>query len=236
MVFGFITISNVIAGPDRTDLVVEARRASSGAVLASYRMGSVAQHGETFFLEIPVESSPLSSLRSTTNGTDLVVVLKDDAGDLAQIAHKVGERGKFRRADFTIGPVTDTNGLPDAWEILYFGIAGQDPNADPDGDGRTNLQEYLLGTNPKVADAFQLTVAQNGATVEVSFYGAKAQGPGYQNLSRRYSLQYATNVTSGVWIDVPGFVNVTGNNAPVKYTTQQTTPPKFFRGQVSLGQ
>jgi hypothetical protein len=43
---------------------------------------------------------------------------------------------------------TDHNGLPDDWEMHYFGHLGVDPNADPDGDGVTNLQEYLNGTDP----------------------------------------------------------------------------------------
>ncbi len=51
---------------------------------------------------------------------------------------------------------TDNNGLPDAWEIQYFGQIGVDPNTDPDGDGLTNLQELQGGTDP--TDYF------NGAT------------------------------------------------------------------------
>ena len=43
---------------------------------------------------------------------------------------------------------TDANGLPDTWEIQYFGHLGVDPSADPDGDGLTNLEEYQLGRNP----------------------------------------------------------------------------------------
>jgi hypothetical protein len=39
----------------------------------------------------------------------------------------------------------DHNGLPDSWE-LAFGVS--DPNADGDGDGLNNLQEYLANTNP----------------------------------------------------------------------------------------
>ena len=48
---------------------------------------------------------------------------------------------------------SDTNGLPDVWEITYFGHIGVDPNADPDGDGLTNFQEYQAGTNPTVDDS-----------------------------------------------------------------------------------
>ena len=43
---------------------------------------------------------------------------------------------------------SDHNGLPDAWENQYFGHIGVDPQADPDGDGLTNLQEYQQGTDP----------------------------------------------------------------------------------------
>lgn len=40
------------------------------------------------------------------------------------------------------------NGLPDGWEIANFGNYGVDPAADADGDGTSNLMEYLAGTNP----------------------------------------------------------------------------------------
>ena len=47
---------------------------------------------------------------------------------------------------------TDGHGLPDLWQMLYFGHLGVDPNADPDGDGLSNLQEYQYHTNPTKAD------------------------------------------------------------------------------------
>ena len=42
----------------------------------------------------------------------------------------------------------DGNGLPDSWERFYFGSIGQDPNADSDGDGVSNGDEYREGTDP----------------------------------------------------------------------------------------
>jgi len=55
--------------------------------------------------------------------------------------------------DTVAGPVdSDHNGLPDAWELQYFGHLGVDPNAvTTNGDGLTNLQEFQLGRNPTKA-------------------------------------------------------------------------------------
>ncbi len=44
---------------------------------------------------------------------------------------------------------TDGDGMPDWWEIKYFGgPTTANPDDDPDGDGLTNLQEYQMGLNP----------------------------------------------------------------------------------------
>lgn len=48
---------------------------------------------------------------------------------------------------------TDANGLRDTWEIGCFGAIGQNPNADPDSDGWSNIQEFQAATNPTKADS-----------------------------------------------------------------------------------
>lgn len=50
---------------------------------------------------------------------------------------------------FTVGDVdADGDGLPDWWELQYFGNLSQVATGDPDADGVTNLQEYQQGRNP----------------------------------------------------------------------------------------
>jgi len=40
------------------------------------------------------------------------------------------------------------DGLPSAWLLRYFGTTNVAANADADGDGASNSQEYLAGTDP----------------------------------------------------------------------------------------
>jgi len=46
----------------------------------------------------------------------------------------------------------DVDGLPDWWEVKYFGTMDYGPGDDYDLDGLTNLDEYDLGTNPANTD------------------------------------------------------------------------------------
>ncbi len=46
------------------------------------------------------------------------------------------------------GGDSDSDGMPDDWEQLYFGNADQLATADFDNDGLANLLEYALGSNP----------------------------------------------------------------------------------------
>lgn len=98
-------------------------------------------------------------------------------------------------ATLTVLADTNTNGLPDVWEAV-FGI--EDPNADNDGDGMTNEQEYRAGTNPTNALSFlkvEISAAAGQATLR---FGAVS------NLT--YTLQYLDRLGDDAWTrlaDVP---------------------------------
>ena len=64
----------------------------------------------------------------------------------------------------------DADGLPDSWEQIYFGGLNQNATADFDGDGISNLTEFLDGTNPtnSASALFRLTVLTDGGVVEAT--------------------------------------------------------------------
>ena len=50
-------------------------------------------------------------------------------------------------------PDANGNGLPDTWEQDYFPGQAVNPQADTDGDGTSNLLEYLAGTDPTATNS-----------------------------------------------------------------------------------
>lgn len=119
---------------------------------------------------------------------------------------------------------TDGNGLPDWWELEYFGqLTGTDPNADPDHDGMSNLAEWIAGTNPtNAASSLRLTLtsATNPAAIAVSWESIAG---------KYYWLERATNLAAGFGTVVA--TNITAT-APTNTVTDTTAPPAnqgFYR-------
>jgi hypothetical protein len=124
----------------------------------------------------------------------------------------------------------------ESWRIANFGSASNNDAADTDGDGFTNGQEYVLGTDPQTGDAARMSPALSGGMVNFSFTAIKPEGAAYAGLTRRYTVEYATafgNPT--VWTGVAGYVDIVGNNQTVAVSLAADGGGKFYRVKVVLG-
>jgi hypothetical protein len=88
---------------------------------------------------------------ATVSSTGLVTALKH--GSVLITARNEGASATFQ---INVNTIVSTvgDGIPDDWKIAH-GFDPNDPSVagqDPDGDGLTNLQEFLLGTDPRNPD------------------------------------------------------------------------------------
>ncbi|MDB6020615.1 MAG: hypothetical protein JWQ04_472 [Pedosphaera sp.] len=94
------------------------------------------------------------------------------------------------------GVDSNHDGIPDAWELQNFGTISINVNADPDGDGMSNLQEYLAGTDPNNAASNLKITAQS-----FSAGGTFASLTWNSVLTRCYYVEKATTLGSANWTD-----------------------------------
>jgi uncharacterized repeat protein (TIGR01451 family) len=94
-------------------------------------------------------------------------------------------------ASYIVLADADGDGMPDSFEQQHFGSAtAGDPNADNDGDGENNLEEYRAGTSPVDASSvFRITqVRRQGNDVVVTFQAAA---------HKRYRVHASANLADG---------------------------------------
>jgi hypothetical protein len=93
-------------------------------------------------------SSPYRDLGTTNISADLLAELET----MTTYAPQDGGYADTNTPDlgyhYPLNEDSDYDGLPDWWELKYFGGYGQTGGGDYDGDGINNLQEYLNGTDP----------------------------------------------------------------------------------------
>ncbi|MBN1675685.1 MAG: fibronectin type III domain-containing protein [Kiritimatiellae bacterium] len=133
---------------------------------------------------------------------------------------------------------TDADGMDDAWETAQFGATNA-PNSgardDYDGDGFSNWEEFVAGTDPKAGGTsyFDCDLRLAAPHIIVSFPTVPASGPGYTGYTRYYALERAGSLNGDAWGGVPGHTNIAATGGAVTYTNT-FPPPCIFRARVWL--
>jgi hypothetical protein len=142
-------------------------------------------------------------------------------------------------AEFTTGGYTlhvaagvdivdsDNDGLPDVWELHFFGNLDQGPGDDPDGDDWTNLEELYLGTDPTQADA-----GLRIRTVDLLPGGAQRLGWPAAPL-RVYRVDRSPTMTPPSWSPV-GTVTGTTSTATMLDATAGTATQRYYRVELQI--
>lgn len=236
LIYGSITLSNVPITAARTDVVIEARRTANGPAIASYRMGANPALGDFYALTLALESvTPVTNNNVSQVGDSVFITVLEGASVRGQTGFLITERGVAERIDF--GAVVsdgDGDGLPDVWELFHFAGLGTNANSFT-ANGQTAGEHYLAGTNPNDPnDGFRLLLTDSNGVKRVSFTTRAASGPGYEGLTRHYTLESKTALALPTWVGVSGLINVPGTNQTVVHETAGSTGSAFFRGKITL--
>ena len=234
LLYGTIILDSQIVTAARTNVVIEARRTPGGVPIASYRMGANSRVGNFYLLRLPLESvSPIANTNASEVGNNVYVVVRDGTAVRGQTTYTFPERANVQRTDFgNSSGDSDSDGLPDAWEIANFGSLNQNPNTI-NANGQTTLNNFTMGSNPNnTSTLFAVNISNSGSQTLVSFLARRADGSGYEGRTRYYSLESSTNTTT--WSGVTGFTNLLGNNQTVTFQSPSAGAPAFYRGKVWL--
>ncbi len=125
-----------------------------------------------------------------------------------------------------------SDGVSDTWQMQHFGANNPQaaPDVDADGDGQTNLFEFVAGLSPTSGNSrFSVTIeeapGQPGKTRMV-FHPA--------NAGRLFTLYRNTSLSPNGWEPVPGATTSGNNNTSMLMDPAPPEQRVFYRVQINL--
>lgn len=125
------------------------------------------------------------------------------------------------------------DGIPDWWRDQHFGGGGTNITStncaacDPDGDGRTNLEEFQSDTTPtNAASLLRIVALSNEPPSALTFFPSST--------GRVYTLQTSSDMLTGSWTTVTGQIGVPGSGSVTNLTDTNAPAANFYRIKATL--
>lgn len=223
---------NVVFAFANTDYSVSPSRTATFDLAASLPGGANwfgIEPGKSYNLTNELAADPDAPVWSADrSGADLIasgltVILSGPVSGMNQAQY-------LRLVDTSVPADTDHDGMPDAWETAN-GLSLNNPNdaaEDDDGDGQSNLHEYLAGTDPQSsASRLAITTMTRGAST-VTLTWSSVSGKSYIIQACPDLSDWQTHEsTPGVPLVIGATGSQTSQEIPVPSLT--TDPKRFFR-------
>ena len=124
----------------------------------------------------------------------------------------------------TLGGVdSEPDGMDDDWEVAFFNNLSHDGTADSDGDGATDLQEFLAGTDPTNANSVfrVLTIAPASGGARTLLWSG--------NATRSYRAEFKDDLATATWTALTGTISWNGTTASLPDPTAGSATNRYYR-------
>jgi len=214
--------------PNLLDLMTRGQAGLAEASPATTRV-NLTNTGPTDTVRAWVQGPQINTAATDVAAIGFTTVLRRNQAQTSQVEVELAGAGPHvLTLGFDLGtdltnPDTDSDGLPDAWEIANFGNLDQNGSGDFDHDGLTNLQEYIIGSDPTNGSSGQPLTSISSTAGGFVF--------SFPTISTRiYQPQVSTNLLTWSALGSP----IAGDGTTKSVTDLTTGPKRFYRLVISL--
>ena len=185
--------------------------------------------GTTDTVRAWVQAPQVNSAATDIGGSTFTTVIRRNQAQTTQVEVELTGAGPHVvTLGFDLGTDishadTDGDKLPDDWENAHFTNLADTASGDPDGDGFTNMAEYLFGSDPNDSAS-----GRPATSVESAESGFQFSFP--TNSGRFYQPQVSTNLSSWSPLGAP----VAGDGSIKSVTDPTPGAKRFYRLIISL--